>query len=66
MQVQFLVYGNLELFLHAFMNLCGGGKKTGEAYASNNISEKLTGGKPVRNEVTSERGYCGQYQSRER
>ena len=24
----------------------------------NNISERLTGRKPVRNEVTSERGYC--------
>ena len=25
---------------------------------SNNISERLSGTKPVRNEVTSERGYC--------
>ena len=27
-------------------------------YTSNNISERLTGRKPVRNEVTSERGFC--------
>ena len=25
---------------------------------SNNISERVSGTKPVRNEVTSERGYC--------
>ena len=32
--------------------------KKSEASSSSNISERLTGRKPVRNEVTSERGYC--------
>ena len=35
-----------------------GEEKTSEAKPSNIISERLTGRKPVRNEVTSERGYC--------
>ena len=42
-----------EIFFH----VCDD-DKTGEAWPSNNIGVRLTGRKPVRNEVTSERGYC--------
>ena len=35
-----------------------GEEKTSEAKPSNSISERLTGRKPVRNEVTSQRVYC--------
>ena len=53
------IHALLHLWLVRLWLLCGVKKKAKlDRAGSNNISERLTGRKPVRNEVTSERGYC--------